>query len=122
MIISSKDLEKNEFLKFLGFTDSCPLLGDVREAIDDMFYNMQMAEDFSRDVYYRGAYATFEGFVKEKYSQKTYSKILEALKSNKKIYYGKFRSEEPKFGCVFCCDSIEIENDSIYFDAIKCAW
>lgn len=122
MIISSKDLEKNEFLKFLGFTDSCPLWEDVREAIDDMFYNMQMAEDFSRDDYYRSAYATFEDFVKEEYSQKTYSKIFKALKSGKKIYYGRLRSEESKFGSFFCCDTIDIENDSIYFDATKCSW
>jgi len=122
VIISSKDLEKEQFAKFLGFNKEGPLTRHIREAIDGMFCSMTDAEDFAKDRYYAEVYADFETFAKKEFSKETYAKVLAARKEDKKIYYGRFSSDEPKFLCFLCCDNILIDRDDIYFDATECGW
>ena len=122
VIISSKDLEKEQFAKFLGFKKQGSLSSHIREAIDEMFYSMTNAEDFAKDRYYAEEYTDFETFAKKEFSKETYAKVLAARKEDKKIYYGRFSSDEPKFLSFLCCDNILIDRDDIYFDATECGW
>ena len=122
VIISSKDLEENQFAKFLGFTKESPFWDHIGDAVYDVFRDMIDAEDFTKDQYYAGSYADFDDFAKKKFSEDTYAKVLEAQKQGKKIYYGRFRSEDPKFLCFLCCDNILLEGNDIYFDATECGW
>lgn len=122
IIISSEELQQDQFAKFLGFTKKSPFWKHIEEAIYELFRDMSEAGDFTSDRYYSNAYTEFEDFSKKTFSEETYKKILKARKEGKKIYYGRFRSEDPKFLSFFCTDSILIENDDIYFDAIECGW
>ncbi len=121
IIILPKELAKDDFAKFLGFKKESPLWNDIQDAIYEKFHAITDAEDFCKDNDY-AAHKNFEAFARENFSKETYAKILEAKKSNKKIYYGSFNSEEPKFLSFFCCDNILIDNDDIYFDATECSW
>ena len=122
IIISSKELEKEQFAKFLGFTEESPFWGHIGDAIYDIFRDMTDAEDFTRDRYYADSYTNFEAFAKKEFSKESYTKVLEAQKKGKKIYYGRFRSEDPKFLCFLCCENVLLEGNDIYFDAIECGW
>ena len=49
-------------------------------------------------------------------------KMRLAQESGKKVYSGKLESEDNIFECFFCTDSIEMENEKIYFNAVECVW
>ena len=69
IIISAKDLQKDQFAKFLGFTKESSFWDHIGDAIYDIFHDMSDAEDFTRDRYYADSYTDFEAFAKKEFSE-----------------------------------------------------
>lgn len=122
IIISKDSPTESDLLNLLGFGTESPLTVHIQELIHEIVRDMQPADAFFRESYYTSKHKTFEEFVKEHLHEKSLDRVQKARKDEKNIFCGTFRSEDPKFGCFFCCDTILIENDSIYFDATECSW
>lgn len=122
-IIISKEEVKNEHLvNLLGFKNKSPFFLHIEDLIYDIISKINPAELYFNKSYYKEKFSNLEEFIKEKFSKQTYEKFLKASQKNDHVYIGSFSSEESKFSGFFCTDSILIENDDIYFDAIECGW
>lgn len=122
VIISKDRPTESDLLNLLGFGTESPLTPHLQELIYEIIRDMQPGDVFFKGSRFEGKYKTFEGFVKERLHETSLERVQEARRDGKKIFCGSFHSEDPKFGCFFCCDTILIENDSIYFDATECSW
>lgn len=49
-------------------------------------------------------------------------RIAEAEENGKKVYMGNLSSDSEQIESFFCVDSFIIEGDTIYLDAVECAW
>lgn len=122
-IIISKQEASNESLAHLfGFGKDSPLTPHIQDLVHNIISDIKTVEDFLNCKYSRDRYENEEEFIKEKFSNKTYMRFLEAVERKEHVYIGSFSSDEPEFLCFFCTDPILIEGDDIYYDGIESGW
>ena len=122
IIISKNEIQDNDLAKLLGFNEYSPFIYHAKDLISDIISGIKPADTFFDGTYYQEKYGSIETFIKELFSKQTYERFLEATKQNGKVYIGSFSSDESGLKGFFCTDSILIENEDIYFDAIECGW
>jgi len=119
ILITDGDLEKMDFFNLVGITEESPL-SPVFEALLDCL----RAKMVSVSEYYEWRHAQsndLETLVKEKFPG-VEQKLVEAREKGRKVFVGDLSSEENEIESFFCCDSFELENEKIYFNALRCRW
>ena len=111
-----------DLFDLIGFAKESPFAKHIYDLIYHIVYYINPANEFFKESRYSKSCKDFEGFVRKHFTEESLSKVRDAKSSGKQIFCGSFSSEEAMFLSFFCCDSILIENDEIYFDATECSW
>lgn len=106
IIILDGEFSENNFLQLAGVDQSSPLCPVFKKLYKIIREKMKEATDIT----------ILNGMEELK------EKMRLAQESGKKVYSGKLESEDNIFECFFCTDSIEMENEKIYFNAVECVW
>jgi hypothetical protein len=122
VIISKDKFNEEDFMKLVGVNKNSPFQFAFDELYEALVQKMKPAREYYYSSYRRGRYETYELYLEEEFSKQVRDKILEAEKNGKNIFIGSLSSEETETQTFFCCDSFEIENDSIYLNALECVW
>ncbi len=122
IIISENELTKDDFLSLMGVEKE----SDFYEMVNELFYNIKSNMKEINKAYqeeYSSTYNNIELYIKEEYSDEVYSKYLDGIKNNKKIYVGYLSSDgEGVLTGFICCDYLIEENEKIYFNYTNCFW
>ena len=106
VIISDGEFSEEDFLQLAGVDSSSPLCKIFKQLYNIICDKMEEVTDFTAP---NGAKELKE-------------KIHLAKESGKKVYIGKLECDANIFECFFCTDSIEMEDEKIYFNAVECVW
>jgi hypothetical protein len=120
IIITDGDLDKRDFFDLVGVIEESSLSPIFGALFDRLLEKMVSGSEYSN-----WRYAGSEGLktlVKDKFSQEVAQRVVEAQRKGKKVYVGDLSSESDEIESFFCCDSFELENEKIYFNALECSW
>jgi hypothetical protein len=120
LIITSGDLKKEDFFRLVGVIEESRL-GAVFEALFACLVASMVPADQYHDPYYAHVEG-LEDLVKEKFSQEAARRVVEAQHQGKQIFIGDLSSDTESVESFFCCESFELEDDNIYFNALECTW
>jgi hypothetical protein len=122
VIICKDKLIEEDFKKLIGVHKDSPFRFAFDELYETLAQKMKPAREYYNSSYMRGSYESFDLFLENEFSKQVRDKVLEAEKKGKNIFIGRLSSDETEIQTFFCCDSFEIENDSIYLNALECVW
>lgn len=122
IIISKDEFNKKDFLKLTGINKDSPFQFAFDELYESLVQNMKPAREHFNSSYLREGYKSFDLYLEKEYSAQVRDRVLEAERNGKNIFVGQLSSDETEIQTFFCCDSFEIENDSIYLNALECVW
>lgn len=111
IIISDTELRRSDFLALVGVSAQSPL-APLFEALFDRLLASRDPRDERRDAEYFG----------RTFSQEVANRVVEARQTGREIYVGELSSDNEPIETLFCCDSFELEGETIYFNALRCVW
>ena len=120
IIISDGDLTRESFFALVGISEKSPLSPIVEILFECLIENMSPASEYRAQRYY--GYDDLVAFAGKEFSEGVAHRVVEAQKKGARVYIGELSSEDGEIESFFCCDSFELENDSIYFNALECSW
>lgn len=121
LIITKGDLNKHDFLELMGISPSSPIADLFSEFYQSVVENISSTVDFKKvrgDVTPESLFETRRRHIPERMLEK----IRDAKMRGCKAYYGWLDSETNPIQSFFCMDSLEVENDKIYFNGLECTW
>ncbi len=110
ILITNDGIAKVDFLCLLGVGDKSPLIPIFVELYDRVFEYMEVLDGISLELKIGDS------------PESVANKLREALKSKKKIYSGRFSSDQSTLESFFCTESFEAENEEIYFNYLENYW
>jgi len=120
IIIAKGEFNRQDFMKLMGATEQSPFAFIFESLFDSLYYSMSpLEEDLER---YYGVTTNWIQFLEEKFSQEVARRVIEAKEQGSYVYTGRLSSEENEIESFFCCDSFEVEDERIFFNAIECGW
>ena len=111
IIISDTELRRPDFLALVGVSPESPL-APVFDALLDRLLASRDPRDEHRETEY---------FART-FSEEVASRVAEARQTGREIYAGELSSDNEPIETLFCCDSFEVESDTIYFNSLRCMW
>ena len=120
VIISDGELTKERFFALVGIPEESPLSPIFEALFDCLIENMIPASEYRARRYY--GYDDLVAFVVKEFSEEIAHRVAEAQKRGSRVYIGELSSGNGEIQSFFCCDSFELENESIYLNALECSW
>ena len=121
LLIAKTELTKQKFLKLLGCDENSPiseilnpfydLLLEKSERYEDDFVEIKQISEESIGSYLRNQHIRL--------SERMLEKVIEANKNGYHILYGKLESDYEELERYFLSESIEEENEDLYFNGIE---
>lgn len=122
IIIGENKFNKEDFMNLVGVKKGSPFQFTFDELFEVLVRGMKPVREYYNGSYLSERYESFESYLESVFSTQLRDKIIEAEKNEKSVFVGELSSAETDVQTFFCCDSFEVENDSIYFNALNCAW
>jgi len=120
VIISNGEFTKESFFALVGVSEESPLSPIFATLFECLIDNMVPASDYRARNYY--SYDDLVAFVGKEFSEEIAHRVAEAQKRGSRVYIGELSSDNGEIQSFFCCDSFELENESIYLNALECIW
>jgi len=120
VLISNGEFTKESLFALVGVSEESPLRHIFATLFECLIDNMIPASDYRARNYY--SYDDLVAFVGKEFSEETAHRVAEAQKRGSRVYIGELSSENGEIQSFFCCDSFELENESIYLNALECIW
>lgn len=122
LIITDGELTKERLRKLVGVTKkNSPFLKFADLLYDAIADNMDPLTNEYISRYERQA-TSLQDFVKKEFSAEVLEKVIKAQAAGKKIFFGLLSSDEGNVESFFCVESVELEGDSLYWNALDCVW
>lgn len=121
VIITTGGFEKADLFELMGVTEHSPLI----PLFDALYSHLQADMCPARGYFhrYRKAAGDWLELLQNEFADEVVERILEAEKAGHEVFIGALSSDEgDQIEAFFCTDSFEVENDKIYFNALKCIW
>lgn len=110
ILITNDGISIDDFLCLLGVGNKSPLISIFVELYNLVVEYMEVLDGLSLELKTRES------------PESVANRLREALKSNKKVYSGRFSSDAPTLESFFCTESFEAENEEIYFNYLENYW
>lgn len=120
IIITKDEFTQQSFFRLVGITEESPLSPLFATFYEQLHSNMKLADDHRSRQH--GSSKHLPALITEKFSAETAARAVQALKGGARIYIGELSSEENAVESFLCCESLEVENDEVYFNALECIW
>lgn len=120
VIITDRDFKKVDFLKLMGISANSPLLPLFDTLYDELQNSMYPAQEYFSQ--YKRASGDWLKLLENEFAPEIVDRIAKAQAVGRNVFIGKLRSDDNPIESFFCCDSFEVENDKIYFNALECTW
>ena len=119
LVIAKNDLNPADFLELMGVDLNSPIADLFSQFYQDVIDNTEVTVDFKTT---RKNASVKSWFTDERLSPHMLKKLEEAREHGLKAYYGHLNSDTSMIQTFFCTDSIEAENEKIYFNGLQNVW
>ena len=121
VLMTKGELTLTKFLKAAGVDKDSPFQDMFREIFHMFVYDMKPAREFTST--HRWSHGcSYEQFIKEVFSERTWKRVQEAEANGMKVYMGDLYSDNGALECVLCTDCFVIDNTNLVIDATNDAW
>lgn len=120
IVISDGELSRESFFALVGVPEESPLSSIFEALFECLIENMNPASEYRARRYY--GYDDLVAFVREEFSEEIADRVIKAQKRGSRVYIGELSSDTSEIESFFCCDSFELESESIYLNALECSW
>jgi hypothetical protein len=120
LIIAKSDLNRADFFELMGISANSPI-ADLFSGFYEAVAESARKVDFRKVPRDSSPESLFETR-REHLSERMLEKIRDAQKRGLKAYYGWLDSESNPIESFFCTESLEVENEKMYFNGLECTW
>ena len=120
VIITTGELKKDDLLELMGISEQSPLL----PLFDELYYSLQESMSSPEEYFshHRNATANWQALLENEFTDEVVERMVKARRTGHEVFIGKLSSENNLIESFFCVDSFELENETVYFNALECAW
>lgn len=121
VLMTKRELTPVRFLKAAGIDKNSPFQDMFKEIYHIFADDLTPAREFARRHRWNHG-RSFEQFIKEVFSEKTWQRIQEAEAKGMTVYMGDLYSDNGALECVLCTDCFVIDNSNLVIDVTNDGW